>query len=266
MSAAEKMHQDDTTLYNITHSLYTCLSYQHIVLHVWSTLANLWDSLYYLREVTIHTMHYIDTATTGILSSYVLPVDLREMLSHIEETLPSIRHLPISSGGALHFYRYLNNHILITDEQFLLLIDVPIHDHTQQLEIYEVFNLDIPHRSFSAHYILNNRYLGIMHDETSAVDISEDQFKTCQKANRQILQLKHTPATTCQPTNLCISFICQVQGQHPEEMSTTDQKDQQYKHTSIYSSKCLDNNLTSCTSTIRNHNHLDGMELYFITW
>ena len=34
MSAAEKMHQDVTTLYNITHSLYTSLSYQQIVLHM----------------------------------------------------------------------------------------------------------------------------------------------------------------------------------------------------------------------------------------
>ena len=42
-----------------------------------------------MREVTIHTMDYIDAATTGILSPYVLPIeDLREMLSHIEETLP----------------------------------------------------------------------------------------------------------------------------------------------------------------------------------
>ena len=45
-------------------------------------------------------------------------------------------HLPISSEDAIHFYRYLHTHILIADEQFLLLIDVPMQDHTQQLEIY----------------------------------------------------------------------------------------------------------------------------------
>ena len=76
-------------------------------------------------------------------------------------------------------------HVLIADEQSLLLIDVPIQDHAQQLEIYEVFNLAIPHGNISAHYSIQNRYLGIMHDETSAVEISEDQFKTCQKANGQ---------------------------------------------------------------------------------
>ena len=78
---------------------------------------------------------------------------------------------------------------LIADKQFLLLIDVPIQDHTQQLEIYKVFNLAIPRRNFSAHYSIQNRYLIIMHDETKAVEISEAQFKTCQKANRQFCSL-----------------------------------------------------------------------------
>ena len=172
MNAAEKTHQDVTTLYNITHSLYSSLSYQQIVLHILSILANLRDSLCYMKEVTIHTMDYVDAATTGILSHHVLPVeDLREMLLHIEDTLPSTMHLPISSKDVIHFYRYLHIHVMIADEQFLLLIDVPIQDHTQQLEIYEVFNLVIPHGNLSAHYSINNRYLGIKHDETKALEI-----------------------------------------------------------------------------------------------
>ena len=113
------MHQDAMTLYNIEHSLYSSLSYQQIVLHIWSILANLKESLYYMREVAIHTMDYVNAATRGMLSPHVLPVeDLREMLSHIEETLPSTMHLPISSEDALHFYRYLCTHILIADEKF----------------------------------------------------------------------------------------------------------------------------------------------------
>ena len=51
-----------------------------------------------MRQVTMHVMDYIDTATTGILSPHVLPVeDLKKMLIHIEETLPSTMHLPVSS-------------------------------------------------------------------------------------------------------------------------------------------------------------------------
>ena len=146
-----------------------------------------------MREVTMNTVDYIDAATDGILTPHILPVEyLRKMLLHIEEALPSTIHLSVSSEDTLHFYRYLHTHVLIADEQFLLLIDVPIQDHAQQLEIYEVFNLVIPHRNFSACYSINSKYLGITYVETKAVEILKDQFSTCQKANRQFCSL-NTP-------------------------------------------------------------------------
>ena len=50
-------------------------------------------------------MDYIDAATTGTLSPHILPImDLQKMLAHIEETLPSTLHLPVSSEDTLHFY------------------------------------------------------------------------------------------------------------------------------------------------------------------
>ena len=114
MNRVEWTHQDITTLYNIAYSLYSSLSYQQIILHIHSILANLRDSLYYMREVAIHTIDNVDAATTGILSPHVLPIeDLRKMLLYIEETLPSTMHLPVSSEDALHIYRYLCTHILI---------------------------------------------------------------------------------------------------------------------------------------------------------
>ena len=153
MDAVEGTHQDVTKLYNITSLLYISLNYQQIVLYTCSILANLRDSLYYMRQVAIHAMDYIDAATTCILSPHVLPADdPRKMLIHIEEVLPSVMHLPDSSEDTLHFYRYLPTQILIADKQFLLLIDVPIQDCTQQIEIHEVFNLVIPHRNLSACY------------------------------------------------------------------------------------------------------------------
>ena len=54
------------------------------------------------------------------------------MLSHIEETLPPTLHLPVTSEDILHFYRYLHTQILIANKQFLLLIDLPIQDQSQQ--------------------------------------------------------------------------------------------------------------------------------------
>ena len=251
----EKTHKDITTLYNIMHSLYSSLSYQQIILHIQSILANLQDSLHYMWEATIHTMDYVDAAATGILSPHVLLVeDLREILKPIEETLPSTMHLPISSEDTLHFYRYLCTHVLIADEQFLLLINVPIQDHAQQIEVYEVFNLDIPHRNYSACYDIQNKYLGIMLDETSTIEISEDQFKMCQKVNRQFCIL-NTPLLQLANQPPCVS-VCQGKGQYPEKMFPTDKEGQQHWHTNIHSSKFLDNNFTNKSSTCQNHTHL----------
>ena len=120
MDTKERTHHNITTLYNITYSLYSSISYHQIVLHIRSFLANFQDSLPYMWEIALHTMDYINVATTGILLPHILPFqDLRKMLKYIEDTLPSMMHLPISTEDTLHFYRYLCTHILIADEQFL---------------------------------------------------------------------------------------------------------------------------------------------------
>ena len=136
--------------------------------------------------------YYVGATTTGILSPHVLPVeDLRKMLLHIEEALPSTMHLPVSSEDTLHFYRYLHTHVLITDKEFLILINIPMQDHTQQLEIYEVFSLVIPHGKFSACYNIDSKYLGISHGETKAVDILEQQFSTGKRLMDNFAVLTH---------------------------------------------------------------------------
>ena len=151
MDKVDETVQDVNNLYNLTTSLATSLSYHQLILHIRSVLANLWDSLSYIRTVSMHTMDYINAATTGTLLPHVLPImDLKKMLAHIEETLPPTLHLPVSSEDTLHFYRYLCTHVLIANKQFLLLIDVPIQDRSQQLSIYKIFTLDIPHGNFTA--------------------------------------------------------------------------------------------------------------------
>ena len=117
------------------------------------------------------------------------------MLFHIEETLPSALHLPVSSEDTLHYYRYLCTHVLIANKQFLLPIDVPVQDQSQQLSIYKIFTLAIPHGNFTACYNVNTKYLRITQDGTMAVEILPHQFRICQEANGQFC----TIATLFQP-------------------------------------------------------------------
>ena len=109
MGEVDETSHDINNLYNRTISLATSISFYQLILHIMSVLANLHDSLCYIRMVSIHTIDYIDAATAGTLSPHILPVmDLQKMLIHIEETLPPTLHLPVSSGNTLHFYRYLH--------------------------------------------------------------------------------------------------------------------------------------------------------------
>ena len=112
MDTVDKMVHYVNNLYNITTSLYTSLSYHQLVFHIRSVLANLQDSLSYIRTVSIHTMDYLNATTTGTLSPHILPIaDLKQMLSHIEETLPPTMHLPVSHLRIL--YTFIDTYILM---------------------------------------------------------------------------------------------------------------------------------------------------------
>ena len=132
----QRSNEDLNSLFNITQVLTQWIKYQQIYIYMHTILAYLRDSFTFMRQVAIHTMDYVDDATTNILSPNILPVeDLRNMLRYTKSELPSTMHLSISLDDTLHFYQYLNTHILIADGQFLLVIDVPIQNRAQQLQI-----------------------------------------------------------------------------------------------------------------------------------
>ena len=155
----------------------------------------------------MYTMDYVDAATTGTLHPHILPItDLKQMLPHIEETLPPTMHLPVSSEDTLHFYHYLHTHVLIANQQFLLFIDVPIEDCSQQLSLYKIFTLDIPHGNFTACYDVSTPYLGITQDDYMAVEISEHLFSACQEANGQFCNI-HAPFQPLVNPPSCITAL-----------------------------------------------------------
>ena len=124
--------------------------HQQLLLHLRSGLSK---SLGFaiLYQNSLHAYHGLCWCSHywNIFSLHILPIgDLIQMLSHIEETLPPTMHLPVSSEDTLLFYRYLCTHALITNREFLLLIDIPIQNHTQQLSVYKMFTLDNPQWKF----------------------------------------------------------------------------------------------------------------------
>ena len=240
-------------------ALCTSLSYHQIILYIRSVLANLQNSLSYINTVSTHTMDYIDAATTGTLSLHILPImDLKKMLCHIEGTLLPMLHLPVSSEDTLHCYHYLHTHVLIANKQFLLLINVPIQDWSQQLSIYKIFTLNIPHGNFTACYDISTKYLRIMQDETMAVEISQ-QFRICQEANGQF----GTIPTPFQPLANPLSCITALSAKNT--VSITARCSLQIRKTSDVSqhalstcTKCLDINNGTLSSSSHNYPHMPG--------
>ena len=180
-----KSNEDIRALFNITNQLATQVQVQNIVLHLRAMLANLRDCLHFMKQLANHILEYIDTATTGTLTPYLIPVpNLQKMLYQIESELPPNMHLPIPSSDPLHFYRYLQTHVLVEENQFLLLIDVPIQDR----------------------YTMDNKYLGVTYDRTKAMDIPEDQFKLCKEANDQFCPLM-TPLQPLMNPPSCVAAL-----------------------------------------------------------
>ena len=200
------MSHDINNLYNITSSAVS-ISFNQLTLLMRSILANLWDSLHYIRTVPTHAMDYVDAATSGMLSPHTLPMlDLQMMLMHIQDAVPSTLHLPISLEDNLHIYGYLRTHVFIADKQFLLLIDVPIQDRSQLITIYKVFTIPIPHGNFSATYEIDTKYLGITADKTMAMALSTTQFQTCQTDNSQFCSIS-TPWQPLANPPTCVSAL-----------------------------------------------------------
>ena len=207
LKGTNKSNEDIRALFNITNQLTTQVQVQNIVLHLRAMLTNLRDCLHFMKQLANHILEYIDTATTSTLTPHLIPVaDLQKMLYQIESELPPNMHLPIPSSDPLHFYRYLWTHVLVEENQFLLLIDVPIQDRAQQIQIYKIINLPVPVGNYSMRYTMDNKYLGVTYDRTKVMDIPEDQFKLCKEANGQFCPLM-TPLQPLMNPPLCVAAL-----------------------------------------------------------
>ena len=134
-------------------------------------------------------MKYVDAATTNISSPDILPIeDMRNMLRHTESELSS-RCTCLYHQMTPFISTSISTHVLIAEGQFLLLVNVSIKNRGQQLQIYEVFNLPVPHSNLSAQYKINHRYKGVTYDGTKANAITDQQYIACQHANGQFCRI-----------------------------------------------------------------------------
>ena len=96
--------------------------------------------------------------------------------------------------------------MLIADRLFFLLIDVPIQDRAQQIQINEICNLPVPHSKILAQYEITNKYIKLTYDETQAVMITKQQCSTCHLAHGQFCKTD-APFQAITNLPLCISAL-----------------------------------------------------------
>ena len=125
MDVLQKANQNINILLNITDVLTQCHRFCQIYTSAHTIFAYLRDCLTYMKQVATHTVDYVDAAIANILSPDILLVkELKGMLTHIDSQKRSTMHLPKALDNKLHFYRYLKPHVLVAEEQYLLLIDM----------------------------------------------------------------------------------------------------------------------------------------------
>ena len=150
MDALQRSNEDWNRLFNITEVLSQCNRYQQMYIYMCTILAYLRDSLIWGKLPYIQWTMWMKPQQMCCHLTYSQWKIWEIMLKYIESELHLMMHLPLSSDNILHFHYYLSTHVLIADRLFLLLIDMSIQNRAQQLQIYEIFSLPVPHGNLSA--------------------------------------------------------------------------------------------------------------------
>ena len=179
--------------------------------------------------VSIHTMEYIDVATSRTLLPHVLPViDLQKMLQTHSLHPTSNTTLPISPEDTLHFYRYLSTHVLIENKQFLLLIDVPIPDRSCQITIHQILTLDIPHGNYSACYDVHTKYFRVTKDVTMAVGTLHYSISGMSMCKWTVCSISTPFQLLANPLTCHITSICEEQIGYSLQVLLADMQNNHY--------------------------------------
>ena len=141
----------------------------------------------------------------------------------------------------------MHTHILVAEEQFLLLINVPIQDCAHgNSRSTKSSTYSCPKGNLSAYYDIDANFLGISYDETKAIEILEQQFTTCQQGNRQFCNNQCTTSTTCQPTIMHHSLsMHQEQSRHWMLMLSTNKEYMQHHYSNTNILKPVDININN---------------------
>ena len=184
-------------------------------------------------SLTHHGLYWHNNYSNTLTTYTTYWRNLRELQKHIKVTLPSTMH-----------YQYHLRTLYISTDIYVptSLLQMNILDwcgnagSCQQIEVYEVLNIDIYHTEISQHTMT---YKQVFRHNTwcnqcnwnirgPVQNMSEGQWKFC---------IMNTHFCTCPHT--CVSALYAKNKDSIQKDFPTDKEGQQHQYTDIHSSKCL---------------------------
>ena len=147
----------------------------------------------------------LDTLAIGKISPAVIkPSQLFELLVDIERKLPPSLRLPIDPRKDLwSYYRTTSSGSMILDEKIIIILNVPLIDPTNKMEIYRAVNLPLPNIALSTQKGKNKEQpmLAQYHLEKSVFAIDKSRMRYALLSEDQATRCVETKIGFCQFVN-----------------------------------------------------------------
>ena len=146
----------------------------------------------------------MDVLSMGqVTPSTISPSELRKLLRDIERKLPTGLQLPIDPDDNLwDFYRLMTAKTLFDDNRMLMIVDIPLVNFLQRLQIFKAYNLPVSHpemyanqtshgirKHLTAYYDIETDVIGIDPARTKYVLLHKEEAKNCIESRSKFCQI-----------------------------------------------------------------------------
>ena len=180
------------------------------------------------QEILFETVQYFNTlksqmdmlASGQVTPSTIQPENLRTLLREIDRKLPSSLQLPVDPEKNLWlFYRLMTAKTVFDDDRMLMIIDIPLVNFLQRLQIYKIYNLPIAHpemyindtspktsKHITALYEVETNVIGIDTSRSNYVLLHKEEAKACIESNSKFCQIT-SPTYPINVNKFCVMAL-----------------------------------------------------------
>ncbi len=159
-------------------------------------------AMYYLEDIKLQ----LNQLALGHLAPSVLePDDLENILLHIQEQLPDFLMLPKDVNSLWYYYQILTCTMLVKENQYAIVVTLPLLDRNSNYEIYKIHNVPLPHENVDlvAYYELETTNLAVNIEHTNYVLMNDVDMVQCNMPLTHFCALK-APSYTVAHSHLCV--------------------------------------------------------------